>query len=114
MITRVELNEAFDAIGARVVLTPAGLDFRVDPGQPGAKVMLRADGEGPYFEVQVNYTRVVDMRIAEVDQDRRQLVLVADDWGRTIDAPPLVFRIGLNEDGWYIADLTETEVNGDG
>jgi len=110
MITQAELKDAFTAIGARVVLSPAGLDFRVDPDQPGAKVMLRHDNLGAFIEVQVNFTRVVDLRVAEVDQDRRQLVLVADDWGRTIDAPPLVFRVGKTEDGWFIADLSQSEV----
>ncbi len=107
MITRIELNEAFAAIGARVVLAPAGLDFRVAPDQPGARVTLRTDAQGEYFEVTVNYTRVVDMWVTDVNEDRRQLVLVANDWGRTLDASPLVFFVGINEAGWFVNDLTE-------
>ncbi len=111
MISQADLTEAFEAIGARVKLSPAGLDFRVEPNRPGARVDLRTDAHGQaYFEVSVNYTRVVDLRIAEVDEDTRQIVLVADDWGRTSDAPPLIFRCGIAQDGWFVADLSETGV----
>lgn len=110
MINQAQLNDAFQAIGARAKLSPAGMDFRVRPDQPGARVDLRHDASGDYFDVSVNYTRVVDLRIAEVDEDARQLVLVADDWGRTSDAPPLIFRCGIAQDGWFVADLSETGV----
>jgi len=111
MISQADLTEAFEAIGARVKLSPAGMDFRVRPDEPGARVELREDAEGrTYFDISVNYTRVVDLRIAEVDEEARQLVLVADDWGRTSDAPPLIFRCGIAQGGWFVADLSETGV----
>jgi len=109
MITQTQLKDAFDAIGIMVELTPAGLDFRVEPDQPGAKVLVRNSPVGPYVEVQVNYTRVVDLRVAEVDEDKRQLVLVAEDWGRSLDAPPLVFRVGVAEDGLFVSDLSDDD-----
>lgn len=110
MITSDDLLAAFNEIGVRARLVPAGLDMRVEADRSGVEVTLRHDDKGPYFEVRVNYTRVVDLRVAEVDTNARQLVIVAEDWGRSMDAPPLIFRAGLGNDGWFVADVTETNV----
>lgn len=108
MISTQELIEAFDTIGARVRIAPLGMDFRVQPsGEPGIEVMARRDDRGGYFEVRINYTRIVDLGIADLDTKRRRVVLSADDWGETIDAPPRVFICETNGEELSVETVTE-------
>ncbi len=107
MIGTKELQAAFGAIGAAVRLTPTGLDFRVVPGRSGIEVGVIETPDGPSFELRVNFTRVVDLRVVEVDSVERYLVLSADDWGDTLDAPPRVFRCGVSDDELYADAVTE-------
>ena len=107
MIGTHELLNAFDAIGARARITHVGLDFRVQRGVPGLEVAVQQDKEGPYFDVRVNALRVVDLQVVEIDGEDRYLVLAADDWGDDMDAPPLVFRCGVEFDGLYVDPVTE-------
>ncbi len=107
MIGTQELQTAFDAIGARVKLVPTGMDFRVHAGQPGIEVRVAHDDAGPFFELRVNYLRVVDLNVVELDGQERYLVLAADDWGDTLDAPPRIFRCGVAAGGLYVDAVTE-------
>jgi hypothetical protein len=104
MIGTQELKAAFDAVGLTLTVTPIGLDFRVVPGSVGIEVRPEAREDGPHVELRVNFTRVVDLRVVELDADERYLVLLADDWGDTLDAPPRVFRIGVDRDGMVYSD----------
>ncbi|MEM1446490.1 MAG: hypothetical protein AAGF84_10565 [Planctomycetota bacterium] len=108
MIGTQELTAAFEAIGLTLRVMPTGLDFRVTPGEPGIDVLTFMHGDQPHVELRVNYTRVVDLQVVEVDAEDRYLVLAADDWGDTLDAPPRVFRIGVGSDGRAYSDaITE-------
>ncbi|MEM7577236.1 MAG: hypothetical protein AAF328_07145 [Planctomycetota bacterium] len=108
MIGTHELQAAFEAIGLTLRVTPTGLDFRVTPGEPGIRVVTLMHDDQPHVELQVNFTRVVDLQIVELDAEDRYLVLAADDWGDTLDAPPRVFRIGVGTDGRAYSDaITE-------
>ncbi len=102
MISTVELSEAFAAVGARVRLSPIGLDFRVRRGESGIEVAVARDDKGPFFDVRVNYTRVVALHVAEVDPKERYVILAADDWGDDVEAPARMFRCGLAPGGWYV------------
>lgn len=110
MIGTHELAAAFDAIGLDLRVTPTGLDFRVTPGQPGIEVhamtpaAVDETADRPRVELRVNFTRVVDLNVVELDAEERYLVLAADDWGDTLDAPPRIFRIGVGHDGRAYAD----------
>ncbi|MEM8496111.1 MAG: hypothetical protein AAF663_12085 [Planctomycetota bacterium] len=108
MIGTQELQAAFEAIGLTVRVTPTGLDFRVRPGEPGIEVVPLMHADQPHVELRVNFTRVVDLQVVELDSEERYLVLAADDWGDTLDAPPRVFRIGVGLDGRaYSEAITE-------
>ena len=104
MIGTAELTAAFDAIGLQVRIVPTGLDFRVTPGQSGIELRPLLAGDRPAVELRVNFTRVVDLNVVELDAEERYLVLAADDWGDALDAPPRVFRIGVGTDGRAYAD----------
>ena len=106
MISTTELEQAFAEIGARVRLAPLGLDFRVRPGEAGVEVNLVRDDQGPLFEVRVNYLRVVDLDVKEVDYKERYVILAAEDWGDDHEAPARMFRCGLGPDGWYVEPFT--------
>ncbi len=108
MITTDTLRDAFDAIGADMRVTPIGLDFRVTHGEPGIEVLVVETQDETFFDVRVNYTRVVDLQVVELDVNERYLVLVADDWGDRVDAPARVFRCGVDRGGrLYVDAVTE-------
>ncbi len=112
MIGTQELQAAFNAIGVALRITPTGLDFRVTPGQPGIEVVAIGKPGEPAIDLRVNFTRVVDLQVVEVDTNTRYLVLAADDWGDALDAPPRVFRIGVGSDGRAYSDAI-TELSAD-
>ena len=108
MISTQELTAAFDSIGARVRLGPMGLNFRVQPaGEPGIRIDVKRDGHGPYFDVRVNFTRVVDLGVIDLNHEHRRIVLSADDWGETLDAPPRVFICEVVGDELRVEAVTE-------
>jgi len=103
MISTTELANAFEKIGARVRVSPMGMDLRVQPAdQPGITVSVSTDHRGPYFTVRLNYTCVVDLRVVRADAEDFELVLSADDWGNAVDVPPRMFRCVAAPDGWFV------------
>lgn len=103
MISTTDLASAFDQIGARVRVSPMGMDLRVQPAdQPGISVAVATDHRGPYFLLRLNYTVVVDLRVLRIDPENFELVLSADDWTNAIDVPPRTFRCVASPAGWFV------------
>ena len=107
MISTTELANAFEQVGARVRVSPMGMDLRVQPAdQPGISVTVATDQRGPYFLVRLNYTVVVDLRVLRSEPQGFEVVLSADDWGNAVDAPPRIFRCVAEPGGWYVEHET--------
>lgn len=103
MISTTQLANAFEQVGARVRLSPMGMDLRVQPAdQPGITVTVATDHRGPYFLIRLNYACVVDLRVVKSDPAQFELVLSADDWGNATDVPPRVFRCVAAPEGWTV------------
>ncbi|MEM8739306.1 MAG: hypothetical protein AAGG38_12655 [Planctomycetota bacterium] len=103
MISTTDLARAFEQIGARVRISPMGMDLRVQPAdQPGITVAVATDQRGPYFLVRLNYACVVDLRVDRLDRQTFELVLAADDWGNALDVPPRIFRCVAAPSGWFV------------
>ena len=103
MISTTELANTFEQVGARVRVSPMGMDLRVQPAdQPGITVTVATDHRGPYFLVRLNYTVVVDLRVVRTEPENFEIVLSADDWGNAVDVPPRIFRCVAAPDGWFV------------
>lgn len=103
MISTTQLAAAFEQAGARVRVSPMGLDLRVQPAdQPGITVAVATDHRGPYFLVRLNYAVVVDLKVQHLDPERFEVVLSADDWANATDVPPRVFRCVAAPGGWFV------------
>lgn len=107
MISTTDLAKVFEQIGARVRVSPMGMDLRVQPAdQPGISVSVSTDHRGPYFLVRLNYTVVVDLKVIHVDREKLELVLSADDWANATDIPPRLFRCVAEPGGWFVESET--------
>jgi len=103
MISTTELANAFEQVGARVRVSPMGMDLRVQPAdQPGVSVSIATDHRGPYFLVRLNYTVVVDLQVLRIEPEDFELVLSADDWSNAIEVPPRIFRCVANPERWFV------------
>jgi hypothetical protein len=107
MISTTDLARAFEQVGARVRVSPMGMDLRVQPAdQPGIAVTVATDERGPYFLLRLNYTVVVDLKVLRIEPEQFELVLTADDWTNATDVPPRVFRCVAAPGGWYVESET--------
>lgn len=107
MISTTDLTAAFEKAGARVRVSPMGMDLRVQPAdQPGVTVTVATDHRGPYFLVRLNYTVVVDLKILRLDPEQFEVVLSADGWANAADVPPRIFRCVAAPGGWYVENET--------